>query len=503
MNNQLRFYPVPTGEMACDAYTVTVEGTPVFVHGARVSAQPFNRRWPGHQRPLDQTEIAGFVSFEATGAVTVRVRPPRPVTEAVVRPLARGVTPQADSDGTLCFTLPGPGAYTLEPYGRHEALHLFVDPPAAEMPDPADPNVLYYGPGLHEAGVITLKSGQTLFLDEGAVVFGRIEATDADHIRILGRGILDNSHNEGVFHEIDEAVRQEALKNWFAVPNVTRIDTVKLNFCDDVTIDGITIRDSLVYNIRPIGCRDLTISHVKLIGNWRYNSDGIDMHNCRRVHIADCFIRTFDDSLCLKGFDAWQNEADMDHDGERHDVFDDVLVERCVVWCDWGNALEFGAETRAREIAHVTFRDCDVIHACGAALDVQNVDYAEIHDVLFEDIRVEYEDVTPEPQYQASEDQVYRDDPHTAFMPRLLCATIAYIPEYSTVGRRGRTRALTFRRIYVTAPIMPPSVFFGYDEEHRVQDVRIEELYRNGRRVTALEDANVTANEFVRDITLS
>lgn len=503
MKRSIRFYSVPQGEMACDAYRVTVEGTPVFVHGARVSAMPFNRRWPGHQRPLDQTELAGFVSFEARGPVSVRVELPRPAETALLRPLHHGVTPQADTDGALYFTLPGPGAYTLEPYGRHEALHLFVDPPADDTVDPQDPNVLYYGPGLHEAGVITLRSGQTLFLDEGAVVFGRVEAADADHIRILGRGILDNSHHKATLHEIDEKTRQEAIDKHFAVPNATRIDTIKLDFCDDVVIDGITIRDSLLYNIRPIGCRDLRITHVKLIGNWRYNSDGIDMHNCRRVHIADCFIRTFDDSLCIKGFDAWQNEADMNHDGEWHDVFEDVLVERCVVWCDWGNALEFGAETRAREIARVTFRDCDVIHACGAALDVQNVDYAEIHDVLFEDMRVEYEDVTPEPQYQAEDSQVYHDNPTSGFMPRLLCATIAYIPEYSTVGRRGNTRALTFRRIFVTAPVMPPSWFAGYDEEHGIADVRIEELYRNGRRITSLEEACVTANEFVRELTLS
>ena len=81
-----------------------------------------------------------------------------------------------------------------------------------------------------------------------------------------------------------------------------------MNYCKDIEIDGITIRDSLVYNIRPIACENLTIKNIKIIGNWRYNSDGIDMHNCENVVIDNCFIRTFDDSICIKGFDPYGND---------------------------------------------------------------------------------------------------------------------------------------------------------------------------------------------------
>ena len=48
------------------------------------------------------------------------------------------------------------------------------------------------------------------------------------------------------------------------------------------------------------GCRNLDIEDVKIIGNWRYNSDGIDMHNCEYVRIRDCFVRTYDDSICIR-----------------------------------------------------------------------------------------------------------------------------------------------------------------------------------------------------------
>jgi hypothetical protein len=41
------------------------------------------------------------------------------------------------------------------------------------------------------------------------------------------------------------------------------------------------------------------ISNYKLIGLWRYNSDGIEICNSEDVTIRDSFVRSFDDSkLC-------------------------------------------------------------------------------------------------------------------------------------------------------------------------------------------------------------
>ena len=55
-------------------------------------------------------------------------------------------------------------------------------------------------------------------------------------------------------------------------------------------IDGITIRDSQVYNIRPILLGEgLRIMDVKIVGNWRHNSDG--MHNCYVIRlVCHCFV---------------------------------------------------------------------------------------------------------------------------------------------------------------------------------------------------------------------
>lgn len=500
--NTSRVYPFTVGEAPSAAFIVTVDGVPTPLHIARVSAAPINRRWPGHQRPIEQTELAAFALFETDSPTEITIRPRRHFQKVIVRPLSKKVTPVIE-DGLIRFTIPGPGAYTVELDGYHHALHLFADPVKTYDVDIHDENVLYFGKGLHDVGVIEMKSNQTLFIDEGAVVFARIYARDADNIRILGHGILDGSRNvEKFLFEFGEKEIEQFNKG-FAVTNAERKHTVQLEYCDNVEIDGITIRDSLVYNIRPVCCRGLKIENVKIIGNWRYNSDGIDMHNCEHVVIRSSFIRTFDDSICIKGFDYAQNEADMLHDGYLHDVFRDVLVENCTVWCDWGRSLEFGAETRAQEISGVTFRDCDLIHNSSVACDVQNVDYAVIHDVLFDDIRVEYDDVSQRPMIQETDNDVYEEDPDSPYMPTLLGAYILYIPEYSKDGtRRGVIRDVTFRNIRVFAPKMPRSAFRGFDDEHRCHAITVDGLYLNERRVTSMEEANISAEQFTSDIRL-
>ena len=498
-----RIYPISLGEPQSARWRVTVDGEAAPVRMARVSAYPINRRWPGHQRSVEETEIAGFVQFECDGKAEVAITPRAPYESVIVRPLSRGVAARRAGD-TICLTLPGPGQYTVETDGSHRALHLFADPPCHYDVDRDDPSVIWFGKGIHEAGTIRLSSGQTLYLDEGAVVYGRVEAVDAHDIRILGRGILDGSRNhERVSAEMGKEQREAYEKGW-AVPNATRQHTVELSYCDRVAIHGVTIRDSLVYNIRPVCCRDLTIENVKIIGSWRYNSDGIDMHNCRDVVIRGCFVRTFDDCICIKGFDYTQDEADMRHGGALYDTFQNILIEQCVIWCDWGRSLEFGAETRAREISGAVLRDCDLIHNSFVAMDIQNVDYAVIHDVLFEDIRVEYDAVTQRPRLQQGDWDAYTEDPSSAYMPDLIGCHVTYVPEYSAGGaRRGVNRDITFRSIHVYAPHMPPSALTGFDDEHPTESVTIDGLYLNGRRIASLDEANVRVGPHVRGVRLT
>ena len=499
-----RIYPVVSTEMTCDDYSVKVNGAEASLNTARVSAVPFSRRWPGHQRTLEQTEIIQFLSLATDEPLSFEITPKKPFEEVKIRPKSLGITPAVEN-GSIKFTLDKPAYFTVEPHGRSHALHIFADAMPSYEVDIRSPEVIYFGAGEHDIGLLKLRSNQTVYIDEGAVVYGSIHSADSENIRIIGRGILDNSKNiEQILYEANEVGNDEA------VGNAKRTHTVQLEYCKNILIDGITVRDSLVYNIRPIGCEDVEIRNVKIIGCWRYNSDGIDMHNCQRVHISNCFIRTFDDSICVKGFDFFEGD-DIDaaikaatfRNGRCYDVFKSALIENCVIWNDWGKALEIGAETKAEEICYITFENCDLIHLCGKALDCMNVDYADVHNAVFRNIRIECDEEIPMPAIQESDGEIYENsDPD--YMPLTVRVSVEYHHEYSkgSASRRGKIRDILFENIQVFGNKSPIVSCYGYDGEHKVENLRIVNLSLNGEPVRTLDEGCWRIGDFTENITL-
>ncbi|MBO5295393.1 MAG: hypothetical protein J6B71_09155 [Clostridia bacterium] len=497
-----RVYPVTQTELFCRDYTVLIDGKEVPLNSARVSAVPFNRYWPGHQRQIEQTELINFLSFSLDAPVTLEIVPHKPFERVELRPASAELGYEITGEGHIVVTLKKPQYFTVEPYGRNHALHVFADPMPQYDIDQNDPNLLYFGAGEHDVGLIELKSNQTLYLDEGAVVYARILAERAENIRILGRGILDNSRNkEEILFEATAKTEKEYIQN------AIRYHAVELNFCERIRIEGITVRDSLVFTIRPTACRDIEIQNVKIFGNWRYNSDGIDMHNCRDVLIENCFIRTFDDCICAKGLD-WRLKNSFDekgYDPKTYEYFKNLHVKGCVLWNDWGKCLEIGAETCAEEMCDILFEDCDILHVTSEVLDCMNVDYAEVHDVTYRNIRIELDEVILHPRVQKGEEMTYADnDPDPDYTPILICVRVSYHHLWSAGGeRRGINRNITFEDIFVSGRQKPILWFKGYDADYTTCDVTVRGLYHNGVRVTSCEQYELRQDEFCKNISIS
>ena len=467
----------PAGYPLSALYTVFVGGQNVPVRRCRVSAFPINRLWPGHQRTLDQTEEAAFASFDFDGEVTLRIISARPFSSVAVKPLSRGVVPTVQ-DGVISFTLRQPGQYTVELDGQHHALHLFTAAPREY--DLSGDNVLYFGPGIHDVGLLDLEDDQTVYIDDGAVVYGAIRAFEKKNVRVLGRGILDNS-------------RLERFDDFKIYPINNKVPVCSSMFfycCENITISGPICMDASTWSIKTFGCTHVLVEDVKLIGFWRYNADGIDFCNCQDVELRNSFLRCFDDCIVIKGYQPCDVQPN-----------DNIRISRCVVWCDWGSALEFGAETYADSFTNISFRDIDVIRASGVAMRVQNCDRADISNVLYEDIRVEYDpsgELTP--LYQSEPDMVYTNK-NPGYLPPLMYTCINPTI-YTHDENRGKIHDILYRNISVTAPAMPPSSFSGFDKDHQTSGVRIENLTLNGKPVTTLEDANVTIGDYASDIVI-
>jgi len=485
-------WAAPSEERLFTDYTVRVNGHAVPVYACRVSAMPFNQVWPGYQRPLDQTELAGFAYWEMSGPVSVEIVSKRPFSSVAVRPSSRNIKPTI-SGRHITFHISQAGQFSVELDGTHHALHLFADPPETEVPKPGDPNVLYFGPGVHKPGKILLKSGQTVYVAGGAVVYTAIEGRGVSGVKILGRGVIDTSE----------------------FPRLRGGGSIRLEDCSDVKIDGVIVRDSDVYGISAYGSHNLAISRVKLIGFWRYNTDGIDMCNTQDVTVRDSFIRSFDDSMVLKGLKGPTGGA-RPLPGQSYDGLPvrNIRVSGLVIWCDWGRALEIGAETSAPEIADVVFRDIDVIRNTQIALDIQHSDRAAIHNIRYEDIRVEVDDRNPVPVIQNRPGEKYNPRPDAAAAACGGCATLpghaGYIPNLLVIvihptaitrdTEAGTVRDVIFKDISVTGKTMPPSAFTGLDATHDVRGVTIENLRFNGRPITNAAAAHLQIGKFAEEV---
>ncbi len=385
-------------------YSCYIDGKELTVYQATVSAIPYNTVWPGHQRPIDQTEDAYFVYFDMTDAVKLKVEVSDcDVDRVAVRPLQFNIP--CDIEGnTLSLTVDRPMNFTIEINGYHHALHVFANPKDDFVPDE---DTIYYGPGIHEAGVISPKSGQTVYIAEGAVVYGGIYIYKQDNVTVRGRGILDTSkilrgQEYDKEHPVIKTLKSFGLSDWDA----TRMSCFGAFNCNNLKIEGIIFKDAPSWAVTTRNnCRNVEIDNVKLIGMWRYNSDGIDLCTTSDAVLKNSFIRSFDDSIVVR---APQMEGERGMKGcENIEVYNNVL------WCDWGKNIEIWNGKNDSLIKNVIFKDNYCIHTAQYAISIDTWYGSEaitVEDLTYENI---YIDTDTDPMYP-----IYQDDLNAPYNPK-------------------------------------------------------------------------------------
>jgi len=435
---------IPAGEERSTDYAVQVEGRDVPVYTVKVAPADQARRWKAMDdkaRSAEYFDKAAFAYFDMRRPVSVTVACPEPITSARVLPSSLRIVPIVEGR-RLTFSLAEPKPVTIEVNGNWVgALHLFANPPEAPAPRLDDPNVIYFGPGVHEVAGLTVGSGKTVYVAAGAVVKGTagrrgpVFTLEGERIVLRGRGVIDGS----------------------LCPTHSR--NLLLVRGKDITVEGVIFRDSSVWTI-PIRRSDrVTVKNVKLLG-YRANSDGIDVCNSRDVAIEGCFIRTLDDLIVVKA-DKGQGPARR------------IVATKCVLWNEVAHALSVGAEIR-EDVDDVLFEDCDVIHDKGRewTLRVFHCDAARVSNIRFENIRIEES-------------------------PRLISLWIGTFV-WTRDQERGHIQRVTFKDIRAVADPLRIELN-GFDEAHEVGDVMFQDVLVNGRRLTP---ADVKANAFVRNVSV-
>lgn len=91
--------------------------------------------------------------------------------------------------------------------------------------------------------------------------------------------------------------------------------------CKNVLIEGVTIRNSPMWEINPVLCTNVTVQKVKVISHGP-NNDGCDPESCRDVLIKDCLFDTGDDCIAIK--------SGRNADGRRIKVpSENIVIQGC------------------------------------------------------------------------------------------------------------------------------------------------------------------------------
>jgi hypothetical protein len=400
-------------------------------------------------RPSDSS----FAYFDFSGAVEVAITHAQGAIRTVrVRPLSYAVAPEVNGD-TLGFTLTQPRNLSVEVNGEiFGNLQLFANPIETTRPDPNDPNVIYFGPGLHEirtesppestlpqlvnepAGkyppafhhdlrrrTLLIPSGKTVYIAGGAVIRGRIACEGVENVRIIGRGVVEQGPP-------GSGVRIANSRN--------------------VEVSGIFTPQCLTG-----GSQHVRINNVKCV-SYLANGDGMNVIASSDVVIDGVFNRNSDDCITVYG------SRGGFVGGSR-----DVTVQNSTLWADVAHPIlvgTHGSTPKPETLEHLRFINLDILDHNEAQIDYQGClalnagDSNLIRDVRFEDIRIED----------------FRQG-------QLVNLRVFFNRKYCTSPGRGIEDVL-FRNVSYHGTHASTSIVAGYDDARQVRRVAFENLTING-----------------------
>ncbi|WP_243095020.1 glycoside hydrolase family 28 protein [Lachnotalea sp. AF33-28] len=232
--------------------------------------------------------------------------------------------------------------------------------------------------GEYLCGHIELKSHVNLHLDQGAVLKCSLKKEDflqegadtdelelnsgcfigarhAEDISITGRGVIDGQGRLILKDDGADNGAGECPLNFSGF----RTRMTLLEDVTDLTIEGVTFRDSALWTLHMAGCRRVMIRGIRILNNVRgANNDGIDPDSCQDVVISDCIIKTGDDAIVVKTTKPMT---------EKYGPCQNVVIKGCVLHSH-DSALKIGTETHG-DIRNIILSDC-VIEDCSRAVGI-------------------------------------------------------------------------------------------------------------------------------------
>ena len=213
--------------------------------------------------------------------------------------------------------------------------------------------------GSHLSGGLELKDTVELHLSKGAILLGSTNHADYPTFNPEYRSHKDiNGFNALIYAEKAQNIAitgsgtidgQGALQfpregEQFTSDRDGRPRNILFVSCQDIRVEGITMRNSGSWNQHYLNCEDVIVDRINVYNHANRNNDGIDIDGCRRFVLSNSTLDCDDDGICLKSTGPAACE--------------DITITNCVV-SSHCNAIKTGTESTGG-FKRVTISDCTV-----------------------------------------------------------------------------------------------------------------------------------------------
>jgi DNA sulfur modification protein DndE len=156
---------------------------------------------------------------------------------------------------------------------------------------------------------------------------------------------------EEYLKKLKKQKRDATAEDYLPARDFLRPYMVYLVNCENVLVEGVTIRNSPKFVFYPNNCTNLNMRHVNIFNEWwAQNGDGIDISACKNVLIYQCNVSAGDDGICMKSSSSKDsNEARLEN----------VVIAGCTVYHGHGGFV-IGSNTDGG-MNNIYVTDCDFI----------------------------------------------------------------------------------------------------------------------------------------------
>jgi hypothetical protein len=431
----VRSWPLATNLNASDSYTINVQGS----KGKSVSVPPFlatvaEVNTTSGKSTIYNTTIGRF-EFSGTADITLTYHT-EAIKKVVIRPNSYAIIPKVNGN-RITFRLGTPKNIVVQINDNiWDTLNLFADPTETDIPDPRDPDVIYFDAGINNGpsnltitnDILTVPSGKTVYVAGGAVLTYQVAFQNVSSSSVRGRGTLYNNPGGAVLIESSSSitVRDLVIIN----PNGYAVNAGEA--------DGL-----LIQGIRSFSSK-----------GW---GDGIDIFCSNNVLIENIFMRNSDDNIAL-----------YQHRWEYYGDSSNITIQDATLWADLAHTIVMGTHGNTdnpETLDGVTIRNIDILDHrepqmwYQGAISINPGDSNLIQNVYMEGIRVEN----------------FREGQVVSFR-------VAYNSKYNTSPGRG-IRNVVIKDLSYEGVNANPALVLGYDEDRTIENVTFVDLTVNGELI--------------------